>query len=196
MQGQGETQEDYGGRPMNFEDAYKKLRDGTATDEEAAFVARELENVRRISSILDNPELSDPGIGQAEMDTVQKARKVFNQKTLIRTVVVVLCSLLVIAAIVCAILFIPSNISASGKVTLSKEQAVEVAHACLVEELGEEEAGRFYVDYAHRHLRYVGSIFDAIYVYKIEYEDIHGREYEIEVNSNSGYTVIRDIDLG
>ena len=59
MQGQGETQEDYGGRPMNFEDAYKKLRDGTATDEEAAFVARELENVRRISSILDNPELSD-----------------------------------------------------------------------------------------------------------------------------------------
>lgn len=196
MQGQGETQEDYGGRPMNFEDAYKKLRDGTATDEEAAFVARELENVRRISSILDNPELSDPGIGQAEMDTVQKARKVFNQKTLIRTVVVVLCSLLVIAAIVCAILFIPSNISASGKVTLSKEQAVEAAHACLVEELGEEEAGRFYVDYAHRHLRYVGSIFDAIYVYKIEYEDIHGREYEIEVNSNSGYTVIRDIDLG
>ena len=196
MQGQGETQEDYGGRPMNFEDAYKKLRNGTATDEEAAFVARELENVRRISSILDNPELSDPGIGQAEMDTVQKARKVFNQKTLIRTVVVVLCSLLVIAAIVCAILFIPSNISASGKVTLSKEQAVEAAHACLVEELGEEEAGRFYVDYAHRHLRYVGSIFDAIYVYKIEYEDIHGREYEIEVNSNSGYTVIRDIDLG
>ena len=181
---------------MNFEDAYKKLRDGTATDEEAAFVARELENVRRISSILDNPELSDPGIGQAEMDTVQKARKVFNQKTLIRTVVVVLCSLLVIAAIVCAILFIPSNISASGKVTLSKEQAVEAAHACLVEELGEEEAGRFYVDYAHRHLRYVGSIFDAIYVYKVEYEDIYGREYEIEVNSNSGYTVIRDIDLG
>ena len=196
MQGQGETQEDYGGRPMNFEDAYKKLRDGTATDDEAAFVARELENVRRISSILDNPELSDPGIGQAEMDTVQKARKVFNHKTLIRTVVVVLCSLLVIAAIVCAILFIPSNISASGKVTLSKEQAGEAAHACLEEELGEEEAGRFYVDYAHRHLRYVGSIFDAIYVYKIEYEDIHGREYEIEVNSNSGYTVIRDIDLG
>lgn len=196
MQGQGETQEDYGGIPMNFEDAYKKLRDGTATDEEAAFVARELENVRRISSILDNPELSDPGIGQAEMDTVQKARKVFNHKTLIRTVAVVLCSLLVIAAIVCAILFIPSNISASGKVKLTKEQAVEAAHACLVEELGEEEAGRFYVDYAHRHLRYVGSIFDAIYVYKIEYEDIHGWEYEIEVNSNSGYTVIRDIDLG
>ena len=54
---------------MNFEEAYQKLRDGTATDEEAAFVARELENVRKISAILDDPGLSSPGIGQAEADT-------------------------------------------------------------------------------------------------------------------------------
>ena len=67
---------------MNFEEAYQKLREGTATDEEAAFVARELENVRRISSILDNPTLSSPGIGEAEAETVQRARKAFNQKTL------------------------------------------------------------------------------------------------------------------
>ena len=181
---------------MNFEEAYKKLREGTATDEEAAFVARELENVRRISSILDDPALSDPGIGKAKQETVQKARKAFNHKALIRTVVIVLCSLLIIAAVVCSILFIPSNISASGKMKLTKEQAVEAAYACLVKEVGEKQAEDFYVDYAHRHLRYVGSIFDAVYVYKVEFEDPHGREYEIEVNSNSGYTVIRDVDLG
>ncbi len=181
---------------MNFEEAYKKLHEGTATDEEAAFVARELENVRRIRSILDHPDLSNPGISRAEIETVQKARKAFNRKTMLRTIAVVLCSLLAIAAIVCSILFIPSNVSASGKVKLSKEQAIDAACTCLVEELGEEQAKHFYVDYAHRHLRYVGSIFDAIYVYKIEFEDAHGREYEIEVNSNSGYTVIRDIDLG
>lgn len=181
---------------MNFEDAYKKLREGTATDAEAAFVARELENVRRISSILDDPALSDPGIRKAGMETVQKARQAFNKKTLIRTVVIVLCSVLILAAIVCSILLIPSNISASGKVKLTKEQAVEAAYACLVQEVGEEQADAFYVDYAHRHLRYVGSIFDAVYVYKVEFEDPRGREYEIEVNSNSGFTVIRDIDLG
>ena len=67
---------------MNFEEAYKKLREGTATDEEAAFVARELENVRRISSILDDPALSDPGISKAKLETVQKARKAFNHKAL------------------------------------------------------------------------------------------------------------------
>jgi len=181
---------------MNFEEAYRKLRDGTATDEEAAFVARELENVRRISSILDNPEFSDSIVSRAEIETVQKARKVFNHKTLLRTIAVVLCSLMAIAAIICAILFIPSNISASGKLKLSKKEAVEAAYTCMVEVVGEEQAEKFYVDYAHRHLRYVGNIFDAIYVYKIEYEDMQGREFEIEVNSNSGYTVIRDVDLG
>ena len=181
---------------MNFEEAYQKLRDGTATDEEAAFVARELENVRKISAILDDPGLSDPGIRQAEIETVQKARKAFNRKSLIRTVTIVLCCLLVIAAIVCAILFIPSKLSASGKVKLSKQQAVDAAYACLVEEVGEEQAKSYYVDYAHRHLRYVGNIFDAVYVYKVEFENVYGREYEIEVNSNSGYTVIRDINLG
>ena len=181
---------------MNFEEAYKKLREGTATDEEAAFVARELENVRRISEILESPDLFDAGIRRAEIEIVQKARKAFNQKTLLRTIAVVMLSLLTVAAVVCAILFIPSNISASGKVKLSKEQAVDAAYACLVEEVGEEEAKHFYVDYAHRHMRYAGSIFDAIYVYKVEYEDARGREYEIEVNSSSGYTVIRDIDLG
>ena len=93
---------------MTFEDAYQKLREGTATDEEAAFVARELENVRRISAILDNPSLSDPGIEKAEVETVQRARRAFNRKTLLRTVVIVVCSLLAIAAIVCAVLFIPS----------------------------------------------------------------------------------------
>jgi hypothetical protein len=180
---------------MNFEEAYRKLQEGTATDEEAAFVARELENVRKIRSILDHPDLSDPGISRAEIETVKKARKVFNHKTTLRTIAVVLCILLAVAAIVCAILFIPSNISASGKEKLSKEQAVDAAFSCLEEEVGGEQAKLFYVDYAHRHLRYVENIFDAIYVYKIEFEDALGREYEIEVNSNSGYTVIRDIDL-
>ena len=85
---------------MNFDEAYQRLREGTATDEEAAFVARELENVRKISAILDNPTLLSPEIGQAETDTVQKARKAFNKKTLIRTVAIVLCSLAAIAAIV------------------------------------------------------------------------------------------------
>ena len=180
---------------MNFEEAYQKLREGTATDEEAAFVARELENVRRISAILDNPALYSPDIRQAESEAIQKARKAFNKKALICTIVIVLCSLAVIASITCAVLFIPSNISASAKLEFTRDQAIEKAFACLVEQIGQESADTFYVDYAHRHLRYVSSIFDAIYVYKVEFEDALGNEYEIEVNTNSGYTVIRDVDL-
>ena len=180
---------------MNFEEAYQRLRDGTASDEEAAFVARELENLRRISAILDHPDLADPGIRPAETETVRQARKAFNHKTLLRTVVIVLCSLLATAAVVCGILFIPSNISASGKLRITKAQAIDAAYECLVEQVGEERASSFYVDYAHRHLRYAGSIFDAIYVYRIEFEDAFGRDYEIEVNGHPGYTVVREIDL-
>ena len=180
---------------MNFEDAYRKLREGTATDEEAAFVAREMENVRKISAILDDPALIDPGIRKAEVSTVQKARKEFNRKTLVRTIVIVLCSTAAIAAIVCGILFIPSNISASRKAQISKEEAVAAAKEVLVNEVGEQKAEEFYVDYAHRHLRYAGSIFDGVYVYKIEFENAYGHEFEIEVNAQSGYTVIRDIDF-
>ena len=181
---------------MNFEEAYQKLRAGTATDEEAAFVARELENVRKISAILDAPSLSRPEIERAGVETVQKARKAFNRKTLLRTVLITLISLSAVAAIVCTILFVPANISASDKLKLTKAQAVDAAYACLVEQVGAESAETYYVDYAHRHLRYVGGVFDAIYVYKVEFEDAHGREFEIEVNGNSGYTAIRDIDLG
>ena len=179
---------------MNFEEAYQKLKAGTATDEEAAFVARELENVRKISSILDNPDMFDPGIERAENAKVQKARKEYNRKTTIRTIVIVLCSLLVFAALVCGILFIPSNISASGKLKVTKEQAIEKAHSCLVEQVGEEDANEYFIDYAHRHLRYTGSIFEAVYIYKIEFEDPFGKEFEIEVNGSSGYTRITDMD--
>ena len=194
MQSTGEAEKDYGGRAMNFEEAYQKLKAGTATDEEAAFVARELENVRKISSILDNPDMFDPGIERAENAKVQKARKEYNRKTTIRTIVIVLCSMLVFAALVCGILFIPSNISASGKLKVTKEQAIEKAHSCLVEQVGEEDANEYFIDYAHRHLRYTGSIFEAVYIYKIEFEDPFGKEFEIEVNGSSGYTRITDMD--
>ena len=180
---------------MTFEDAYQKLREGTATDEEAAFVARELENVRRISAILDNPSLADPGIEKAEVETVQRARRAFNRKTLLRTVVIVVCSLLAIAAIVCAVLFIPSNLSASEKQKISKAEAIEIAYAGLVEQVGEEAAAQYYVDYAHRHLRYTGNIFQAVYVYRVQFEDSYDNEYTMEVNASSGYTVIRDMDI-
>lgn len=180
---------------MNFEEAYQKLREGTASDEEAAFVARELENVRRISAILDNPALADPEIEKAKAEAVQKARRAFNRKTLVRTLVIVLCSLAAMAAIVCGLLFIPSSISASNSLVLTKEKAVAAARTCLVEKIGEQAAENYYVDYAHRHLRYTESIFEAVYVYKVEFEDPQGNEFEIEVNAHSGYAAITDADL-
>ena len=76
-----------------------------------------------------------------------------------------------------------------------KEEAIEAARAVLVNEVGEEQAETFYIDYAHRHLRYSGTIFEAVYIYKIEFENPFGNEFEIEVSAQSGYAVITDIDF-
>ena len=179
---------------MNFEDAYRKLREGTATDEEAAFVARELENVRRIGALLDDPALSDPGIRKAEAETVKKARTAFNRKMLVRTVVIVLVSLAVIAAAVCGVLFIPSNVSASGHVNVTREEALELARAELRNQVGEQAAADFYVDYQHRRLHYTENIFRAVYVYRIQFENARDVEYTFDVNASSGHVSIHDID--
>ncbi len=180
---------------MNFEEAYRKLRDGTASDEEAAFVAGELENVRRISAIIDAANISDPGIREAEERTVQRARREFNRKSLVRTLVTVLCCIAVLGAMVCGLLFIPATISASRQLELSREEAVDAARECLELQIGEDKAAGFYLDYVFRELRYEGSIFRAVYVYDLEFEDAFGNEYEIKVNGKSGYALISDVDF-
>lgn len=180
---------------MNFEKAYRNLRDGIASDEEAAFVARELENVRKISAIIDATNVSDPGIREAEEETVQRARRVFNRKSLVRTLVTVLCCVGILGAIVCGLLFGPSNFSASRQLELTRDEAVAAARECLVLQIGEDKAADFYIDYVFRELRYEGNIFRAVYVYDLEFEDAFGNEYEIKVNGKSGYALITDVDL-
>ena len=59
--------------------------------------------------------------------------------------------------------------------------------AQLLNTIGEEAAEQYYVDYAHRHLRYAGSIFEAVYVYRIQFEDSYDNEYTMDVDANSGY---------
>lgn len=180
---------------MNFEEAYRNLRDGIASNEEAAFVARELENVRRISALIDATNVSDPGIREAEEKTVRRARRVFNRKSLVRTLVAVLCCVVVLGALVCGLLFVPSNISASSQLELTKDEAVAAARECLALQIGEDKAAGFYLDHVFRELRYEGSIFRAVYVYDLEFEDAFGNEYEVKVNGKSGYALISDVDF-
>ena len=179
---------------MNLEESLKKVQMGTASEEEIAYVARELDNIRQISAILDNPAAADPGIARADVETVRRARRQFNHKTLIRTVLITLCSMLALAALVCGIIFIPSVSAANKRLRVSKEEAVTLARSCLEERIGGDTED-FYIDYAHRHLNINGSLTDAVYVYKIEFENMAVEEYEIKVNARSGYAVITDVDL-
>lgn len=177
---------------MNFEEAYKKVQAGTATAEEMQFVAREIENVRAVNSILDNVREESPVVRDVPEDTVRKAKKVFNRRTLVRSVMITLCSVLLLGVITCGILFIPSTISAKKCENFSRQEAVEQAKACVSEYSG-QNADRLTVRDVDKRIYLGNGLNKAYYYYEVNLRD-GGIEYEINVHAKSGYASITDID--
>lgn len=177
---------------MNFEDAYKKLQDGTASEEEKAFVTQEIEKLRKISFILDNPAQSEI-FSEASDISIQKARKRFNCRTTLRVISITLVSLLVIAALVCGIIFIPSCTSAAKNQHLNRDECYSIAVDYLTEMLS-QDASAFAIHDIDKELRIPNGLTNAIYVYEIELRSHDGIEYELEVSTKSGYCMLTDID--
>lgn len=175
---------------MNFDEAFEHVKAGTASDEESSFVERELDNLRKIREILDNPASENIFHG-ADEETVLKARKAFNKKTTIKIIVIVLISLLVIAATVCGIIFIPSCTSASRNQVIYETEAVELAKNHLID-MG-VDVDSLYIRKVDRELRIPSSLKNAIYIYEIEFRSVE-IEYELEVSTKSGYVIVTDID--
>lgn len=69
---------------MDFESAYKKYKDGTATDEEISFVEQELEKAKKMTEIIDSYESSRPIESECDVQTIKKAQKRFAKKNAIR----------------------------------------------------------------------------------------------------------------
>lgn len=178
---------------MNFEDAYKKVQGGAATEEEIAFVAHELDKLRRINEILEQPLVS-PVMQETDRQTIEKAKKRHNCKTTLRIILVTLISLMVIAALVCGIIFIPSLTSASRNQKLGREECLELAKTFLSDYSGENTA-KYVIKDIDKELRIPAGLTNAIYVYEIEMISPEGICYEMEVSTKSGYVVLTDIDV-
>ena len=144
--------------------------------------------------------LQIPGeTGQDEKSGKKAARKSGKanhrkDKKTVRNLLIAGLGILLAAAVFCGVWFIPAAVSAAKSVTVSREEALTAAEACLEDLVGEETAQSFYVDYITRRLRHDGSVFKGVYIYNVEFQNQDGTEYKIEVNAASGKTVIRDID--
>ena len=171
---------------MKFEDALEKVRAGNATAEEKAFVDKELEDYIAIKNIIDNPPV-EPVVARADRETVGKAIRLFQRKSLIRLAVTVLICLSTIAMIVCGIIFIPACSSASANQRIDREEAVRMAQYFL------QQKGVNIVDLevydVDKEMRIFGSLHNAFYAYEIEFRsetDIYG----VSVGTQSGHVYL------
>mgnify|MGYP002520866722 FL=1 len=177
---------------MNFEEAYKKVADGTATDEEAAFVGREIVNAQRITALLSDDAPPRPVLETADEDTVRKARRAFNLRTTLRVIVIVLVSLGVIAGATLGIIFGTAGSAAKKSAVYSREEAVDLAGAYIADYTG-KDAAAFVVHDVDKKLDMGDGLSRSVRIYEVELRDGE-KEYEVEVNAKSGYTMLTDLD--
>jgi len=177
---------------MNFKNAYEKVQQGTASEEEIAYIAEEMDKLQKISSILDNPATA-ASLVEAENKDVVRARKHFNNKTTLRIIIVTFIILATIAAVVCGIIFIPSLTSAVKNVRHDRDECVQNAEVFITEMTG-SDATYFMIKEIDRELRIPDSLWNAIFVYEIDFVDQGGTKYRVEVSSKSGFVILTDRD--
>ncbi len=177
---------------MDFEKAYKKFLDGTATEEEVEFVRGEMKKASDINDILDNVK-KEGATNVAEEQAVKEASKKYRRKDTKKIVIIACAVVLAVAiAIGCAI-GIPVLVNAKENTKFSKAQAQEKAIAYVVDKYP-AGAGKVKVRKVEKDLEVNGRIKNAHYVYVFEiYNGVNG-VVEIEIDGRTGAVIDWDID--
>lgn len=193
---------------MKINRIYEKVRNGTASEREIAYIREEAAKLRRLNEMInlfgdedavsaaDAGALSvtEPKLAEADIETVRRARRLFNSRLFWRTIILSVCSLLAVAALVCGIIFIPSVTSAKRNELVQRDSAVDLAKGCLEDYV--DDVNRYFIHDIDKALRINGHLNDAFYVYEIEFRNYdNGTEYQIDVNARSGYTMLTDVEL-
>lgn len=187
---------------MNFDEVYSKVQSGNATEEEKRYFDDEIKKLGKLKALLDDyneefelerPLDSESKFVDADMETIKKARRKFNSGMFWRILTISIGSLILIAAIVCGIIFIPSISSAKKNEKITLDEAVELATECLAEHV--DNVNEFYVHDVDKELEIKGSLNNAYYIYEIEFRNGQKDEYQIDVNARSGYVKLSDVDL-
>ena len=180
---------------MDFKEIYKKYLDGTATDEETAFVEAEIEKASLVNGvIIENAKTN------VNTDKKEKTKKKKTLRQTLKTIIICIVVILIISIVAFATVY---NLSVSSAVDNIKVQPEDAKESAL----------EYTYMYARDHYGYSGSMEqllsgqeadvrdlmfkfpfkDCYYVY--EYEFIAGNmEFDVHVNSSTGMPYIVDID--
>ncbi len=170
---------------MDFERVYQKFLDGTATQEEIDFVRAEMNKAKAINDILDNVNPNEK-IVKAEQEEVQKAVKKFKIKDTIKVLAIVLASLVVVAGIVLASIFVPAYGNANDNLNVSASEAKQMAAQWVIDNDNNVNADKVRIVEFEREFEYNGRVKKAHYVYVIEVYDGTDNVYELEINAKTG----------
>lgn len=167
---------------MDFEKAYQKFLDGTATPEEIEFVRSEINHARKLTAVIDGD--SRVITNEAGSEKVKKAAKKYNSRMTIKTVVIVLLSVIVVTGAVLGAFFGVSISSAKRNTGISAADAEQLAIA-YVEENFPEENGTTYVEDVDRDIEIKGEITKSYYIYEVELSKGF-LEIDVEISGKTG----------
>ena len=164
---------------MDFENAYQKFLDGTATPEEVEFVRSEIRKAKELSEIIDMGKTDV--IKKADDEKVKKAAKKFSLKMAVTTVCIVLVTLVVAAG------GAKRNTS-----VVSQEEVKQIALDYIKTELNiDEEAIGWKIE---RDLEMTSKLKNSYYIYEVDVNTSRGKEIELEIDGRNGKVIYVEVD--
>lgn len=198
---------------MSFEKLYEKYMNGTASQEEIAYVEEEIAKARKLGEILEaaekekvagcrietdgtdgaNRNVSKNILAEAEAEQVKKARKKHRIRSSVRVVLISLLSAIVVGGAVVGGIFGTAVGSAKKQQKISEEQAKTIALEYYSANCSSSEAtGNAYIKDFEKDLEFTEKLKNSYYKYRLEVGRLGGYKIEIEIDSRTGAVVLVD----
>ncbi len=177
---------------MNFDVVYEKYLNGTATEEEKAYIEAEIAKAKKLNAIIDSMD-AKRAIAPAETEEVKRATRTMKKRFGLRVLAIVLAVLIGATVIVVGTMVGYVHVKASGRAQYNRSDCIELAKKSIADH-SDVVSTELFVGDVDREVRfYNGKFSDATYVYEIE---VHkgAVEYEVTVNTATGQAVIVDVD--
>lgn len=176
---------------MDFENTYKKYKDGVATEEETAFVEQELEKARKMTQIIDAYESKKAISDDCDEDKVRRAQKKYAKKNTLKILLISVAVLLVSAAIILSAVFGTAFGSASRNCNYTKTQAEQIALAYVADNFG--ASTKIVLAKSDKDIEYSSDLAHSVYVYEVKIYVGYFNEVEVKVNAATGRVV--DVEI-
>ena len=175
---------------MNYEEAFRHYREGTATDEEKAFVLDELAKAKALSSLLDDEGLAvkRAPIKEAEAKDVKEAKHDLVWKRVLAGLIAIAVIVVVIGAVLGGVF---GAAAAYGKdnILLDRAEAIAVAE----EFARSDAASRKYTP--DRVITDLPQDVEDKFNFTVWTAEGYELDYEVMVNAHTGSPSLKELDI-